>query len=725
MKITTKLIPIVCILVTTVLSIIFLELKDSEKYLVFNDYNREFISLDYNEDVPINIALISRIFEIAENNHVILLKNNASNQNNKSRNIYLSFNSISQLYDFMTKKFQVKKTNKIVENNNDMFISTYYHNDKNQIGFISDLLENSRYNYYTFQKLLDDNGNLYGEYIVYYKNYQDFSQFSTQVKTVVGQEINSYSRFSNSDKYIIIILIISVIILMIFYFIFQIYDTYYKAKYISCMRLLGFSSNKIVQIMFKKKLKLYSIIITIILLLSLILIKNITAYQLLFLLFINSFLILFTYYINYQCVSIISGSYQVTNILKKQNIAVKISKTSGKIKIIIICLLIISSTFFVQSMRSLFDSLKIYNQSKELLGYGIIKDFSADTSEIFDYGNQVQLYSDIVNDKRLSTIYAHFGYFGEKTEEEKKMGQEMEEAGTYFSYASVDKNYLKKEEIKLYDLNNKLVNIENLEGVYFLFPKSKIDKIDKFKNFYINDSVGAYAKYNVSHDFVAYLYDDQKLNSYRLNLNIKYVDSPIVRVIDDSIRVSYLETPIGLSLFGNSLTTGLKIKLVNNKNQTFKIIEEHIKENDLQNLISINNFMTFQEYFSNEINIATTMTAILILAIGIILSIYIIISLQVASLYVKSEQQKVIIKYLLGFEKEDIFRSIINHNRIENMTAFVLTLLFLILIRQLNIVLFLISVSVFIITDFIVLFLIIKFYRFSKIYEQLKGGNYD
>lgn len=725
MKTTTKLIPIICILVTTILSIGFLDLKNSKKYLNFKGYHREYISLNYNNNASIDKQLVSKMLEIADSNHVLILKNNSSVQSEKSKNVYLSFSNISQLYDFMTKNFHVKEKNMIIENNSNLFISTYYQDNKNQIGFIPDLLQNNKYNYYTFQKLLEDNGNLYGEYIVYYKDYNDFSNFTSQVKKLVGQDISSYTKFSNSENYIITALIIGVLFLMIFYFIFQIFDTYYKAKYISCMRLLGFLSFKIAQVMFQKKLKIYSIIVAIILLLSLLFIKNITIYHISFLFLINCFIIIFTYYINFQCVTIISGNYQATNILKKENIAIKISKTSGKLKIIAICFLIICSTFFVQSMSLLFDSLKLYNHSKELIDYGIIKDFNGDASELFDYEKQAQLYSDIVSDKRLSTFYTNFGYFGKETEEEKKIGQEMEEAGTSIKYASVDKNYLKKEKIKLYDLNGKMVNVDDLSGVYFLFPKSKIGMIDKFKKYYVKDSSSDYKKYNVSHDFIVYLYDEKKINSYQLNLDIKYVDSPIIRVVDDSIKISYLETPIGLSLFGNSLDTGLKIKIKNNKSETFHIIEEHIKQNGLQNLININNFMTFEEYFSNEINIARTATAILIFTICIILLVYIIISVQVASLYVKSEQQKVIVKYLLGFEKEDIFQTIIKKNRIENLVAFILTLLFLTLFQRLNIVLFLISISIFIIIDFIVLFFIIKYYRFSKIYEQLKGGNYD
>ena len=113
MKTTTKLIPIICILVTTILSIGFLDLKDSKKYLNFKGYHREYISLNYNNNSSIDKQLVSKMLEIADSNHVLILKNNSSVQSEKSKNVYLSFSNISQLYYFMTKNFHVKEKNMI------------------------------------------------------------------------------------------------------------------------------------------------------------------------------------------------------------------------------------------------------------------------------------------------------------------------------------------------------------------------------------------------------------------------------------------------------------------------------------------------------------------------------------------------------------------------------------------------------------------------------------
>lgn len=724
MKKITKIIPIFCILVITVLSIVFLDVNESKKYFQFEGYSQEFVSIKYNENIKIDNDIIKKVILLAKENNVILEKSNISNTENNVKNIYLSFDTKEQLLQFMSRTFNIIPKNNSSDDNN-AFISTYHQDNNNQIAVIPDFLNNNLYNYYLFNNLFENNGNLYGEYIVHYTNYTDFNNFSKQISNLLQQDVHSYAKFNSFQQYLAFILVGSISIIMLFYFIFQIYEIYYASKDIACMNLLGFDARKMSHIMMKKRVKLYLCIISIIFILNLIFLKNINPYKLIFILIINLFLILLTCFINYMCIKIILKGYQTTSILKKQNIAIKISKTSEKIKIIVISLLIVSVTLLFRNMESLFESLKVYNNSKELLDYGIIYDLKADTPDNFDYIKQSNLFSKIYNDENIDIFYAEFSKFYDKTVEEQKIIDELYNDGTDFEYASVDKNYLKKEKITVYDLNYNEVNIDDLNGVFFLFPKSKVEKVEQFNTFYKKQTDTMYEKYNIEYKFKAYIYEDQKLNTYRLNLNLKYVDSPILRVIDDTIKISYLEASSGISAFGNGLTTGLKIKIKNSKNETFKVLEKHIEETELSSLIGIDNFLSFQDYFSDEISTSRTISIVLTMTLIVILIVYVIISIQVISLYVKSENQKVMVKYLLGYNKNDIFEEIIIKNIKYNIFAFIITGLILLLIEQFNILLYIISVSIFVIVDFIILFLIIKFYNFSKIYVELKGGSYD
>lgn len=135
--------------------------------------------------------------------------------------------------------------------------------------------------------------------------------------------------------------------------------------------------------------------------------------------------------------------------------------------------------------------------------------------------------------------------------------------------------------------------------------------------------------------------------------------------------------------------------------------------------------MSFNDYFNNEIQTARLISIVVTIALLLVLTVYIVISIQVISLYVKSESQKVTVKYLLGHNKYDIFSEIIRKNLKYNIISFIIIGLILIVLNKFNILLFIISISTFLVIDFTILFLIIKFYDFSKVYIQLKGGNYD
>ena len=725
MKFISRIVPIISIVIVTILSIIFIDFNESSKYLQFPGYNKNFMRINYKDDNSINNNTIQKILNSAKNYNIIILKSNVIQNEEKAKNIYISVDNINELETFLSSAFKIKMLKSKNFDETKSYISTYTHKDSNQVGQIYDFLNNDYYNYYKFETLMLTNGNLYGEYIILYKDFQDYDSFMNDVKIIVGSDINSNSSFENSQKYVAILISVSILILMLFYFIFQIYDSYNGSKKIGCMSLLGFSKIKIANKIIGKRMLIYILTSILVVFCSFIFVENMNLKNIILIILINCILILLTYLINYMCVKIILNRYNLYSIIKKQNLALKINNISFKLKALVMILLVVSLNILFQNLNSLNSNLKIYKNSKELLNYGIIDNFKADILELFDYTKHNELYSYIVNDNRLKTFYSEFSKYRENTEDELKLINQWEYEGSYYRYASVDRNYLKKESLVIYDINNNIVNIDDINGVFFLFPKSKINEIEKFKIFYTKYSSRDYIKYNIEHIFQTYLYDDQKLNSYRLNLKIKYVDSPIIRVIDEGIKISYLESPIGISVFGNSLSTGLKIEIGNDINEILNILEKHIKSAGLENLIDKDNFLSFYDYFNDEIQTERLASTILILILTIILSLYIIISSQVVSLYVKSENKKIIVKALLGFNKNDIFNPIIQKNIKYNIITLILSLIILYIAGIFNLLLFLISVSAFLIIDFVIIFLLIKFYKFSKIYVQLKGENYD
>ena len=726
MKKITNYLPVLCIVITIILFIALIDTKEANRYFKkFNDYQINVIDIKYIEGNSMTQDRIKELLVLAKNNNIILGKHVYAGDRSKVQNIYLSLDNSQQLYSFLEGNFVIKKINDISSDKNS-FVATYKTKDSNQIGLIKDFLQNNFYNYYTFDKFFEENENLYGNYITYYKNSNDFETFFTQASVLLGQDLTSSLLSNNMSNYLFIAIISSIIILMFLYFIFQIYDTYHDSKKIACLKLLGFTNNKITNVLINKRLKIYIIIDIIIIALCGIFIKNITIIHLLLISLILILLLFLTYFLCYICLNIISKGYQISNILKKQNIALKISKVNSIIKVIMTITSILLFTYFVYNVSSLIDNMKLYYNSKNLLDYGIIESFQIDVPILYDYQKHNILYSKIYNDKRLKTLYTEFNaYSATYTEEELKYVIQEYEQGTYFRYASVDINYLKKEKITIYDLNNNKVNVDDIDGVFFLFPKSKINKIEQFDNYYKKYTKEDYEKYNIDYKFQPYIYDDQKLETYSLNLKIKHVDSPILRVIDDSLFLSYIEMRPGLSIFGNGLKTGLKIEIENDKTETFNILKEHIDGSGLGELLTIDNFLTFQEYFTNEITMSRNVTILAIVISIIILTIYSFICFQTVSLYVKSNNQEVLVKYLLGYPKENIFKKIFIDNFKYNIIAFLISLSLLYLIGYFNLLLFISAILIFIAIDLIIIMMTVKFYDFSKICVDLKGGSYD
>lgn len=730
MKNITKIIPIVCFFIATILSIFFVDVRQSKKFSNIGNMKKDYINISYSDDIKINSDLIMKILKLANEKNLIVQKINTSTNDLKEKDIYLSFDTTKELLNFLNKNFKLKILNNNIISDSNSFISTYNHNSNNQIGLIPDLLNNNKYNYYTFDTLFDSNGNLYGSYTIYYNNYSDYSYFIGETEKLLGKSINSKYILSLNklDGYILLTIVVSIVILMFLYFIFQVYETYYRSKEIGCMRLIGFSKEKITKNIIKKRLKLYLITIHLILLLTLF-VKNINLKIFIFILIINILLILLTYLINYLCVIIILHGYKTSNILKRQNIVIKISKINNKLKVTVMIILLILISFLFKSLSSLNSNLKVYNSNKDLFNYGVFATLNGMSEDNYNYEKHSNLYKYITEDRRLNTFYVEFSSRERNKEEltpyEKELFAQWEKDGSFFNYNSVDRNYLKKENIKVYDLKGKSVDIDKISGIFFLFPKSKLDKIEKFESYYRNYSKNAYEKYKISKKMEFYTYDNQKLNTYSTSIDLKYIDSPILRVIDESLRISYIESSLGLSTFGISLDTGLKIEIGENRSETYKALEENIIKAELEDLVNINDFITYSDYFNKDIQVYYTVLIVSIVSIIMIILIYIIISIQTISLYIKTYNREVTVKYLLGFSKNDIFDKIIKNNIKHNILAFVLTAFILYILGILNLLIYLLSIATFLIIDFIAMCFIIKFYNLSKIYIQLKGGTYD
>ena len=502
MKKVAKLMPIFSMIMICLLFFVFLNFNESSNFLKLKNYSRESISLEYDSNSANLIENIKNIQDVAQKNNVILLKVNADNENPRKSNLYFSLNSIDELYKLISKNFKIKKINN--KKNNSNFISTYNTHSANQIGLIEDLFDNDYYSYYLFDSLYENNNSLFGNYYVFYKDYSDYNKFVYDIKNIVGYDVQSISASTKLENYVMVVLFGAFIFLFLLYFIFQIFDYNSNSKKIGCMRILGFDIKKINFKMIYKNMIVYFITSLIIILFSVLFVKNIGLFHIIILFLICLFLIIITYIISLSCCSIINNNYKVSNILKSQSTTSLIIRISNVLKVIMTVLIIIFSTFLIGNCEELHNKMKKYNSSKNLLEYSVLQSYVADQPEIFEYEKQYELYLKIR--KNFDTVYASFNDYSQYTMDDIKRIKQNEKNGQFYEYASVDVNYLKKEKINVYDLNGTKVNVNKINQVVYLFPKSKSQYIDAFHEFY-KDLDNYFLQFNSNYSFKAYLYD--------------------------------------------------------------------------------------------------------------------------------------------------------------------------------------------------------------------------
>ncbi len=716
----TKIISIVSILVVNFLFLIYIEEYESKKYTTLNGYNIESISITYNDDRSVARDNLKQIVTLANKNNVILQKVNVNSSDVSKWNVYISAENINQLISLLKNNFKINLTKN--DYNNKSFISTYIQQDSNQIGKINDFLNNDYYNYYLIDKLIDDGNNVHGTYFVFYKDWKDYSNFLNQANEFLGYDTKANIFTDSLEMNVLFVMFVSLTFLLLFYFIFQMYEYYSKSKKIGCMKLLGFKNKSINKKLIKSTLKLMFVTMIGILTFIIFFVENISYTHFFSITLINGVVLLLIWLISFISCRIINKKYDISNIIKRQNIAKKVCNMSYKFKSIMIIIIIILGISFANSLRDLQQYLKIYNTSKNLLDYGIFETFVADQPELSKYENQHKLYLDIINDKRLETFYAHFPGFTKPTEEDILEERKLEEEGAYYYYGSVDKQYIKKENIIIYDLDGNTINANKLNRLVFLFPKSKKKYINMFEKYYREQSKFYYENKNLEFEFIAYLYDDRNLNTYKVDINSKIINSPILRVVDESIDMPYFHEPLGISFFGNQLNTGLKIKVDDN---TWSILEQHIENNNLSNLLTKDNFISYKNYFSDEIRLSKILLFSLLLGSIIVLLIYILITSQIVILFIKSEHQKIIVKKMLGFEYKKIYKKLLKKSFIHIFVSVVISFIILLIAKKINPFIFILFCTLIILLDLLINIIISNCFNFSKLNIDLKGGTYD
>lgn len=717
----TKIFPVICLLIVTLLTILYYDIDIKYKYTNFTNYELTGIRIDPDNEI-VNVETVKKIADLANQNDIILMK---EFNDNGIINIFLSYDNISDVLPILN--LPNKTTNSV--NNNDIFIATYISKDVNQAYYIPDFLNNNKYKYSNFDALINQQGYYYGDFSLYYKSTDNLNSFMNSMEVILGTprtnfELPLWGRLTGHSDFILLTILFSILLSVLLFFIFQIFQLFKKSKSIGCMRLLGFSISAISSKFVTTDLKLLIPSSFIIIITSCLVCKNITVSIFISIVLLNILIILLNAITKYCCVKLIISHYNLSNILKKEALASKISKFAICIKTLISLSFLIFILILFPQVYDTYQDVKYLENLDYMSEFAIFSRMNIENNE-WDNNDKYLKFSTLISqDKEIQLLYADFSsYYMMLSEDELLTINQMEKDGSLYRFATVDSNYLKKYD--LYPENDAKVQSSLNSNEYIMFPKSKQNIVDKFIKFYKNEYGDLYTKYNLSIDLQYYFYEDKELPTFDSTGKVNNVEAPIIRVVPlNNYPISYNEASIGIDVGGTGASTKLKFDIQNGKKEVFDKLEKHIKSAELNDVLIIDNFTSYAELYNDEFN--RLEKNVFIFLTGIIISsiIYMQIIFQTFYMLLASKITAVRVKQLLGFRKRDLLIEIISYSIFSSAIPALCVLVYY-MFNNSNFIMNIMIVFLFAMFEIFTNLIMAIFIDFNKINLGLKGENYD
>lgn len=704
MKKLLKLFPVGLLLIIFIFVIFIKDTNDKSQYNNFDDFEMIGINLSDSDVLNISLQQIDQIYNLAIDNNVLLVKTLYNKATNSIDN-YISTNNIIDLY---AEKFNIFNSDKNA-------IVTYKNSDSSAY-YKPDFLNNHRYGFYSIKELKNRNLYRYGTYSLYYQNEIDKFNFLDQVAKLLNvsqqQIINpNVGKIQVHTDLLYAGLILSTLLCCLFYFVIVLFLFYRDSKKIGVLALLGFDKLKIFKLLNLKSIFLICICSIIIISLASLLLPNVDNQFIISLILINIGIIFLTIFILYLALVLVIKYSNLSDMLKKRNLVKKISRVCFISKFIIISLLFL---FVVNIWPLVNESLRLANflaDNNLLLDYAVFPRIRVENADYDDQNKFLNFYKEVIK-QNIDHIYVHFNDY---LITDKNLSQELAESennGISFRIASVDKNYLKMYSLKFYDNQFNAFQIDNITQEFYLLPISKKHLYSALKS-KIKDR---YQNYNLDYEVLVYFYDDIIFDTYDSEKGIKTIESPIIRVIDENYPYTYIQKPHGLSIAGINMNTALKFKV-----KDYNQLKECIQKVGLENVLTEDNFVSYENYFADKISLSHKTNSIFIsgLVVGIIF--YLILIIQTFVLYIESMKNNILVKVILGFSKKDIFMDLIFWHIATTIIPIIGYLTYSALSFSNNLLLVVIIGLCFIIIELLILLLISNFIKLNNVYTKIKG----
>lgn len=693
---------VMLVLISLLLSAFIVSDADQKQHQAYDlkvKNNNVGIDLGSFQKAGINVQQKQLIDQLAKDKSVTIVITNYD-QDTKTYTKMISDNMVGMIED----NLQVKKDSKLP-------YSTINNEDIKRN--IPDILNNDKYIYETISNSLDVSWD--GTIQVGYDDPQQFQNFVTQLATILDLDSNSINSYQLGETYynplINYILGFGLIISFLIYLLLLVQQIISNSNMIGVLILMGYDNKHLVRKIFGKDY-LFLVLTTIIITISSFFIPNLPLTSVIKIFLVNILILGVTYLSDWLLIKQLINRKNIARVIKHETIIKKLPVMNILIHtltcFLVILIALIESNFLTQAIK--------YQQEKSkiayLLDYGVIYSFDDQYLQARDFHQLNELYAKILDNDYLRThsLYAEFSSYKVTLP-----GTQVQEGYQHDDlYATVDDNYLKQEQIEVYDEDGTEVILpeENTEDI-FIFPKQYAKDQEIVIRYYYqlrNQEVQAPK---------IYYYNNKVVHTY-LNELVSY-DSPVFNLVRKDNQLQYFFDPSGLSLMGIQMNSALKFE-ASDQTEVNVQLKQVFNELGVGNLYNSNYFKTYGEYYNTLLAQENTAIIIASIVLGMILVLYFFASSQYIFLYITENNRLITVRHFLGHSPTKIY----NHIYLNNLLIFIASTICVIIIDLFtglgNLPMFMILDLGLLMIMFILTFIITNHKDRQQLTKDLKGG---
>ena len=693
---------VMLVLISLLLSTFMVSDADQKQHQAYDlnvKNNNVGIDLGSFQKAGINVQQKQLINQLAKDKSVTLVITNYD-QNTKTYTKIISDNMVGMIEEVL----QVKNDSKLP-------YSTI--NKENINRNIPDILNNDKYIYETISNSLDVSWD--GTIQVGYDEPKQYENFITQLAAILELDSNSINSYQLGETYynplINYILGFGLIISFLIYQLLLVQQIISNSNIIGILILMGYDNKHLVRKIFGKDY-LFIILTTVIITIISFFVPNLPLTIAIKIFLVNILILGITYLSDWLLIKQLVNRKNIARVIKHETIIKKLPVMNIFIHtltcFLVILIALIESNFLSQALK--------YQQEKNkiayLLDYGVIYSFDDQYLQARDFHQLNELYAKILDNDYLRThsLYAEFSSYKVTLP-----GTQVQDGYQYDDlYAAVDNNYLKQEQIAVYDENGTEVILpeENTEDI-FIFPKQYVKDQKAVIKYY----------YRLRNQEVQtpkiYYYNNKVVHTY-LNELVSY-DSPVFNLVRKDNQLQYFFDPSGLSLMGIQMNSALKFEA---SDQTEINVQLKHVFNDLGvgKLFNSNCFKTYGEYYNQLLAKENTAILIASIVLAMILVLYFFASSQYILLYITENNRLITVKHFLGHSPIKIY----NHIYFNNLLVFLACTICVIIIDLFanlgNLPIFIILDLGLLLLMFILIFIITNHKDRQQLTKDLKGG---